>query len=225
MVSKTQKIIFLYPPKTASNSLRYTLNENGFIEDSQNDTYLTPKLHLKLDEIMVAYDIESLDGYKVIQVTRNPYDRMISGYYHQIRIFNRPDFESISSISGYTFDKILRHLNSTINSKNFIDDFYGNSSHHINYVIDNKKSWGGIRFYHTQSSWKNVDCDFYHFKLEDLSKDIKPLSDLINLPLSPLHQINPNPRKVDYETHKTPQNKLIIQNLFSEDFDTFGYEK
>jgi hypothetical protein len=79
MVSKTQKIIFLYPPKTASNSLRVSLNDNGFIEDTQNDTYLTPKLHLKLDEIMVAYDIESLDGYKVIQVTRNPYDRMISG--------------------------------------------------------------------------------------------------------------------------------------------------
>ena len=69
------------------------------------------------------------------------------------------------------------------------------------------------------------NCDFYHFKLEDLSKDIKPLSDLINLPLSPLYQINPNPIKVNYETHKTPQNKLIIQNLFSEDFDTFGYEK
>lgn len=225
MVSKTQKIIFLYPPKTASNSLRYCLNENGFIEDSQNNTYLTPKLHLKLDEIMVAYDIESLDGYKVIQVTRNPYDRMISGYYHQIRFFNNTDFESSTSISGYSFDKILRHLKSTKNSKNFIDDFYGNSSHHIKYVIDNKNSWGGIRFYHTQSSWKNVDCDFYHFKLEDLNKDIKPLRDLINLPLSPLHQINTNPKKVDYETHKTPQNKLIIQNLFSEDFDIFGYEK
>jgi hypothetical protein len=224
MVSKTQKIIFLYPPKTASNSLRYTLNENGFIEDSQNNTYLTPKLHLKLDEIMVAYDIESLDGYKVIQVTRNPYDRMISAYYHQIRIFNRPDFESSVSISEHTFDQFLIHLNLTINSENFIDDFYGNSSH-INYVIENKKSWGGIRFYNTQSSWKNIDCDFYHFKLEDLTKDIKPLCDLINLPLSPLYQINTNPEKVDYEIHKTPQNKLIIQNLFSEDFNTFGYKK
>jgi hypothetical protein len=224
MVSKTQKIIFLYPPKTASNSLRVSLNNNGFIEDTQNDTYLTPKLHLKLDEIMVAYDIESLDGYKVIQVTRNPYDRMISAYYHQIRIFNRPDFESSVSISEHTFDQFLIHLNLTINSENFIDDFYGNSSH-INYVIENKKSWGGIRFYNTQSSWKNIDCDFYHFKLEDLTKDIKPLCDLINLPLSPLYQINTNPEKVDYEIHKTPQNKLIIQNLFSEDFNTFGYKK
>jgi hypothetical protein len=139
MVSKTQKIIFLLPPKTASNSLHFSLNDNGFLEDSQNDTYLVPKLHLKLDEIMVAYDIESLDGYKVIQISRNPYDRMISGYYHQIRIFNRPDFESITSISGYTFDQFLLHLNSTINSENFIEDFYGNSSH-INYVIENKKT-------------------------------------------------------------------------------------
>jgi hypothetical protein len=224
MISKTQKIIFLDPPKTASNSLSNNLNNNGFIEDSQNNTYLTPKIHLKLDEIMVAYDIESLDGYKVIQVTRNPYDKIISGYYHQIRIFNQPDFESNIPISGYTFDQFLVHLNSTINSENFIEDFYGNSTH-INYVIENKKSWGGTRFYQTQSSWKNVDCNFYHFKLEDLTNDITPLSNLINLPLSPLYQINLNPENIDYETHKTPQNKLIIQNLFSEDFDNFGYEK
>ena len=224
MVSKTQKIIFLLPPKTATNSLRITLEENGFIFDSQNNTFVEPKLHLKLDEIMNCYDIESLDGYKVIQISRNPYDRMISGYYHQIRIFNRPDFESNITISGHTFDQFLTHLNSTINSENFIEDFYGESSH-INYVIENKKSWGGTRFYQTQSSWKNLECDYYHFKLDDLVNDITPLSTLINLPLTPLSLFNLNPLNVDYETHKTPQNKLIIQNLFSEDFDNFGYEK
>jgi hypothetical protein len=223
MVSKSQKIIFLLPPKTATNSLRITLEENGFIFDSQNNTFVEPKLHLKLDEIMSSYDIDSLDGYKVIQISRNPYDRMISGYYHQIRIFNRPDFESNTSISGYTFDQFLTHLNSTINSENFIEEFYGESSH-INYVIENKKSWGGTRFYQTQSSWKNLECDYYHFKLDDLVNDITPLSTLINLPLTPLLFVNLNPLNVDYEIHKTPQNKLIIQNLFSEDFDNFGYE-
>lgn len=224
MVSKTQKLIFLLPPKTATNSLRITVGENGFIFNSLNDSFEEPKLHLKLDEIVDFYNIDSLDGYKVIQISRNPYDRMISSYYHQLRIFNRPDFESNISISGYTFDQFLTHLNSTINSENFIEDFYGDSTH-INYAIENGRTWGGTRFYQTQSSWKNLECDYYHFKLDDLLNDISPLSNLINLPLTPLTQINTNPEEVDYELHKTPQNKLIIQNLFSEDFDNFGYER
>lgn len=224
MVSKSQKIIFLFPPKTATNSVKFTLEDAGFISDYQNNTFIVPKLHLKLDEIVKCYDIESLDGYKVIQISRNPYDRMISAYYHQMRIFNRPDFNSHSPISGHTFDQFLLHLNSTIKSENFIEDFYG-SSDHINYVIKNKKSWGGVRFYHTQSSWKNLECDYYHFKLDDLIKDITPLSNLINLSLPPLLFVNPNPLNVDYEIHKTPENKIIIQNLFSEDFDNFKYER
>lgn len=224
MVSKTQKLIFLLPPKTATNSLRITVEENGFIFNSLNDSFEEPKLHLKLDEIVEFYNIDSLDGYKVIQISRNPYDRMISSYYHQLRIFNRPDIESNILISGYTFDQFLTHLNSTINSENFIEDFYGESTY-INYVIENARTWGGTRFYQTQSSWKNLECDYYHFKLDDLVNDISPLSNLINLPLTPLTQINTNPEEVDYELHKTPQNKLIIQNLFSEDFDNFGYER
>lgn len=145
MVSKELKLIFLQPPKTASNALFQTLANNGLSVDSQNNTYLVPKLHLKLNEILTAYDIESLDGYKVIQISRNPYDRMISAYYHQMRIFNRPDFDSNISISGYTFDQFLVHLNSTINSENFVQDFYGDSSH-IDYVIENKKSWEVLDF-------------------------------------------------------------------------------
>lgn len=222
MVSKTQKIIFLLPPKTASNALVQTLMNNGFEPDSQSNKYSVSKIHLKLDEIMDRYDIESLDGYKVIQVTRNPYDRIISAYYHQIRIFNQPNFESNISISGYTFDQFLTHLNSTINSENFIEDFYGDSSY-INYVIENKRFWGGTRFYHTQSSWKNVNCDFYHFKLEDLTNDISPLSTLINLSLPPLVEFNINPENVNYELHKTNENKLIIETIFSDDFINFSY--
>lgn len=224
MVSKSRKIIFLFPPKTATNSLKIALEDGGFISDNQNNTFPVPKLHLKLDEIVKCYDIDSLEGYKVIQISRNPYDRMVSSYYHQMRIFSRPDFNYDIPISGYTFDQFLVHLNSTIASENFIDDFYINPEH-INYVIENKKSWGGTRFYHTQSSWKNLDCEYYHFKLNDLTNNIGLLSDLINLQLTPLQFINSNPLNINYETHKTPENKIIIQNLFSEDFDNFGYER
>lgn len=224
MVSKTQKIIFLLPPKTASNSIIINLLENNFERFPNPKKYPVEKIHLKLDEIMDRYYIDSLDGYKVIQISRNPYDRMISGYYHQIRIFEESDVIGNISISGHTFDDFLSHLNETINSENFIEDFYGDSSF-VNQAISNKATWGGTRFYQTQTSWKNVECDYYHFKLEDLTNDITPLSNLINLPLTPLEPININPENVDYEIHKTPQNKLIIQNLFSEDFDNFGYEK
>lgn len=222
MVSKEQKIIFLLPPTTASNSLNQTLLSNGFEPSPQNEDYPIKKIHLKLDEIMERYGIESLDGYKVIQVSRDPYDRIISGYYHQMRIFTNPDVIGDIVISGYTFDQFLVHLSSTINSENFIEDFYGDSSF-VNYAISSKNTWGGTRFYHTQTSWKNVECDFYHFKLEDLTNNITPLSNLINLSLTPLEPINVNPLSIDYEQHKTESNKLIIETLFADDFETFSY--
>jgi hypothetical protein len=222
MVSKTQKIIFLLPPATASNSLVKTLLENSFEYTPDPKKYPVEKIHLKLDEIMDRYDIDSLDGYKVIQVSRDPYDRTISGYYHQMRIFKNPDVIGNISISGHTFDDFLSHLNSTINSENFIEDFYGDSSF-VNYAISSKTTWGGTRFYQTQTSWKNVECDYYKFKLEDLTNDISPLSNLINLPLTPLLPINVNPLPVDYEIHKTEQNNLIIETIFADDFINFEY--
>lgn len=222
MVSKEQKIIFLLPPTTASNSLVLNLTNNGFEPTPQNEKYPIKKIHLKLDEIMDRYDIESLEDYKVIQISRDPYDRIISGYYHQMRIFKNSDVIGNIPISGYTFDQFLNHLNNTINSENFIDDFYGDPSF-VNYAISSKQTWGGTRFYHTQTSWKNLECDFYHFKLEDLTNDITPLSNLINLSLTPLEPINTNPLPVDYELHKTESNKLIIETLFADDFETFSY--
>jgi len=222
MVSKERKIIFLLPPKTASNSLVQTLMNNGFTPDSQSKKYTVSKIHLKLDEIMDRYDIESLEGYKVIQVTRNPYDRIISSYFHQMRIFRAPDFRANISIRDYKFDQFLRHLNLTINSENFIEDFYGDAAY-INYVIENKRFWAGTRFYHTQSSWKNVDCDFHHFKLENLTNDITPIESFVYLSLPPLIKFNFNPDRIDYEKYKTESNKEIIRDIFSIDFDTFSY--
>lgn len=222
MVSKQLKLIFLQPPKTASRSLNKCLMNNGFVKSYQSENFPVYKIHLKLDEIVEKYEIESLDGYKVIQITRNPYDKFISSYYHQLRIFEKPEFQGHIPISGYTFDEFLFHLNSTINSENFIESFYGNPDY-INYVISNKPTWGGSRFYHTQSSWKNVDCDFYYFKIENLVNDITPLNNLIGLNLPPLESINVNPLEIDYEQHKTETNKQIIKNLFLEDFTNFSY--
>jgi hypothetical protein len=218
MVSKEKKIIFLLPPKTASNSLVQTLMNNGLTPDSQSKKYPISKIHLKLDEIMDRYDIESLEGYKVIQVTRDPYLRFMSSYFHQIRMV-----ESQNVLVGkHDFTVFLNHLSSTINSPNFIKDFYGDDSF-VNWDIDNNSTWGGIRLYHSQHSWKNVDCNYYHFKLEDILNDISGISNLVGLDLPPLITLNKNPLRVSYDKYLTDTNKKIIRNMFSIDFDTFSY--
>jgi hypothetical protein len=216
MISKTNKIILLNPPKTASTSIIQNLYGNGVQFDFQK------KIHLKLNEIVERHNVESLDEYKIIQITRDPYDRMISSYYHQMRILKSPEVIGNIPLTGYTFNEFLYHLNHTINSVNFIDDFYGDSSF-INQTILEGKTWGGTRFYHTQSSWRNLDCNLYHFKLKDLIDDISPLSDLIKLNLKPLLMVNKNPLSIDYEKHKTKLNKEIIRKIFTDDFKNFNY--
>ena len=69
------------PPKTASNSIRTTLEEQGvvFLKDTQK----LPQVHLKLSEIINRYDIDNLDDYKIIQIVRNPYSRFVSSFFFQ----------------------------------------------------------------------------------------------------------------------------------------------
>lgn len=206
------------PPKTASTSLRLNLLDNGFIRSKpKEDVGLYPN-HPKLSEIVDTYEIDSLSGYKVIQVTRDPYLRFISSYFHQIRMV-----ESLNVlVNKRDFPVFLNHLSSTINSPNFIKDFYGDESF-VDWAINNNNTWGGSRFYHLQSSWKDMDCDYHHFKLEDISNDLSGISNLIGLDLPPLIVHNKNPLRVTYDKYLTDNHKEIIRDIFSVDFDTFLY--
>jgi len=221
MIDKTKKLIVLMPPKTASNSIRVLLEQHGyfFSKDSKKTNY--PQIHLRLSEIVDFYNINNLDEYRIIQITRNPYHRYVSSFYFQKKII--PQNFSVK-FKDYTLEEFSNHLLESKKTNNFIDNFYGDSLF-VNHTINNGISWGGTRFYDKQIDWNDLGMDVKYFKLENIINDISELEKFLNLPIKTLPLINSQGLNVDYLSLITPKIQNIVIELFGEDFDKFNYSK
>jgi hypothetical protein len=202
------------PPKTASNSIKEMLRISGVNLTSPKKQTL-PHIHLKLSEIKNEYELVNLLNYKIIQVVRNPYDRMASAYYHQLRLLPNSKFKEIG------FQKFLELLLECYYHQNFLECFYEDLTF-IDNSISSKMHWGGSRLFNLQSSWNDLNHDLFYFKLEDLRVNINPLSDFMGIKLTHLPKINDN-SITDYSTLLSPKNKELIEKIFVKDFETYSY--
>jgi len=219
MIDRNKKIIVLMPPKTASNSIKQTLEKHGVKFSSPTKKTSSPLIHLKLNEIVDLFEIDDLNEYKVFQIVRNPYKRFVSSYFHQLRILN--NMRTVKFIN-YDLKQFSEHLYNTINSEDFLENFYGDTSF-VENSIRTGISWGGSRLYDTQLSWKNLDCNITYFKLEDVSVDIQPISDFLKIPLPKLEIVNIFSNGKNYSELINNKIKLIIEEIFEEDIKVFQY--
>jgi hypothetical protein len=219
MIDKNKKIIVLMPPKTASNSIKQTLEKQGVKFSSPTKKTNSPLIHLKLNEIVDLFEIDNLNEYKIFQIVRNPYNRFVSSYFHQVRILN--NMKTVKFIN-YNLNQFSKHLHNTIKSENFLKNFYGDTSF-IERSIKNGVSWGGSRLYDTQLSWKNLDCNITYFKLEDVSVNIQPISDFLEISLPKLDIVNFHSNGKNYSELIDDEIKLIVEKIFAEDIKVFQY--
>jgi hypothetical protein len=219
MIDKNKKIIVLMPPKTASNSIKQTLEKQGINFSNPTKKTTSPIIHLKLNEIVDLFEIDNLEEYKIFQIVRNPYVRFVSSYFHQMRILN--NMRSVKFID-FNLNQFSKHLHNTIKSENFLKNFYGDTSF-IERSIKNGVSWGGSRLYDTQLSWKNLNCDITYFKLEEVSVNIQPISDFLKIPLPKLDVVNSFSNGKNYPKLIDNEIKLIIEEIFAEDIKVFQY--
>ena len=209
------------PPKTASNSVRFMLEQNGysFSKDSNKPNF--PQIHLKLSEIVEFYNIDNIQDYKILQITRNPYHRYVSSFFFQKKIVP-PNFSV--KFMNYTLEQFSKHLSESKKTNNFIDNFYGNSDF-VNHTINSGNSWGGTRFYDKQIDWNDLLLNVKYFKLENIINDTTELRNFLNLSFKSLPLINSQNLNLDYQSLITSDIKNIVIELFEEDFDTLGYIK
>lgn len=221
MISKENNLIALMPPKTASNSIKQTLENNGVNFSVPIGKKTVPKIHLKLDEIVDLFDLDTLSDYKIFQIVRNPYHRFVSSYYHQMRTSTiRRNIKFV----GYDLNQFANHLYNSKKSDNFLEEFYGDTSS-VYENINSGKNWGGSRLFDTQTSWKNIDCDVKYFKLEDVKNDISPVGKFLELPLTSLDTVNVGPKVLSYSDLINSEIKEIIDEIFNDDFINFDYKK
>lgn len=205
------------PPKTASTSLRNTLQKSG-ITFSFPAQRTSPLSHLKLDEIIKIYDVHNLAEYKILQIVRDPYQRFMSGYFVLMKLIH--DVDNIK-FKNYELNQFAKHLYESKKSENFISNFFGDISF-VENKIKNNEGWGGTRLFDTQTSWKNLDCEITYFKLEDISGDVSPISNFINLPINGFDFLNSTGNK-NYLELIDEEMKKIINELFYDDFKSFQY--
>lgn len=221
MIDKNRKLIVLMPPKTASNSLKQTFEKNGFRFSVPNKKITTPLIHLKLNEIIEIFEVDDLFEYKILQVTRDPYTKFVSSYFHLMRITNNV---SGLKFSDYDFPTFTKRLYESIRSENFIKNFYGNTSF-VDHCINNGISWGGSRLFVTQKSWNTSGNEIGYFKLENITKDTSSINNFLHTSFYSLSDVNKSNLDYKYDSMLTDNIRDIISEIFEEDFIFFNYKK
>lgn len=216
MVSKKSKLIFLMPPKTASNSL-----EESLLDSSINFDELTgvryPKIHLFLSELVNAHGIKDVENYKIIQVTREPLDKFVSSYFHQLKISK----DINTRFSGMDLHDFAWHFyDCLMDSDNFLESFYGNLQF-IQKSVSKGRSWGGTRLYLNQHQWNDLGMPVKYFKLEELQDGLGEISDYIDVYLPDLPTKNVGKNKKDVEI--TDSVKKIVNHIFYDDYKILNY--
>ena len=215
VVSLKQKIIILTPSKCSTHSLKTFLESVGVEFDEPKREVNNIFYHSLLSEICYAYVLppSRLSEFKIIQIVRNPYDRMISSYFSQKQIFPLLP----------TFDGFLENLQRSkyllpYNVDEFYTQFYGDFSYKKHSLSNG--NWGGLRFYFEQNWWNNVGAKVTSFKLEEVNNDSKDLCNFLGVNHQPYPKIN---SKSYNKIVLTPENKELIYTEYFKDFKLYNY--
>jgi len=222
IVSKKDKIILITPPKTGTHSITNYIKNAGIVGSEPIKSVNYPIYHLTLSEIIYVFDIDKneLKDYKIIQCVRNPYNRMVSAWLHQMSILNK----DIMFIDLLNKIKLNKHLLPN-NIDDFYFSFYGNLQHkHRSFKTGH---WGGLRFYYEQNWFNDIDANIKYFKLENLESSTQELSDFLNIPHRKFPHINKSKHlksESKYEDFYGEIEKNIMLDLYYNDFKMFNYE-
>jgi hypothetical protein len=219
MIDKNKKLIVLMPPKTASTSTTWMLENLGYVF-SLKTKIVYPRSHMKLSEILDMYNVNNFDEYKVMQIVRNPYHRFVSAFYFYKKII---PIDYNPTFKNYNFLDFSNHLYQSKKTDNFVKNFYGDELY-VNRCIRNGISWGGTRLHDTQLSWDDVGVDVKYFKMETLSSDVSELESYLETPIKKFPRLN-SQNLQNYKSLITPEIKQIVTELFDEDFNKFDYIK
>jgi hypothetical protein len=215
MVSKENKLMFLYPPKTASSSLKNCL-VNSKIRFNHFGEYHQPNTHLFASELVDCFKIENIESYKIIQLFRDPFKRFVSGYYHFI-----PHLPNHYKAKSLNLNDFVSFYEECIISDDYIKCMYDDPEWPIRFIKD-KIHFGFTRYFIPQLKWNDLSLNVRYFILEDISKDITVLSDYIGHELKELKFLNKNSNP-SHKIELLNDNSIeIIGRLYKEDIQFFN---
>jgi len=222
IVSESKKIILITPPKCGTHSIIKYLNDANIKTDKSTINVNYPAYHLRLSEICKVYDIKhsDLNNFKILQCVRNPYNRIVSAWLHQMIILNKKiDFLEL-------LDKLKKNKNLLPNNVDiFYKNFYGNIEHkHKSFKNGN---WGGLRFYFEQNWFNDVNANVKYFKIETLKYSTKELSDFLDIETNVFPHENKNKfNKIETSYKEFYNNECmnIVNEIYEKDINLYNYK-
>ncbi len=211
IISPGRNFIFVHIPKTGGTSMMLALEERAKKDDILiGDTPKAKRRRKRLKGIQTAgrlwkhstlADIDGLvstteiESAFVFTLVRNPWDRMVS-YYHWLRTqaFDHPAVTLAKQVEFTTF------LNDPSTQSAMRAAPYG--------------------YYVTDAQGREV-CDSF-IRLEQFEEDSAPLWDHLGFRLD-LPVNNQSTRDRDYRNYYTQSDSALVQSLFTQDIERFGY--
>lgn len=220
MLLRYKKIIFLLPPKTGSSSFVKMLKDSGFKFEM-----VEAQLHPFLSEIKSYFTIENINEYKIYQLCRNPFDRIISSFYFQKKIIK--DKKRYKKFIDLSFDDFVKLITDNVHLlPNSIDSFCKSVFNDSEFSTRHLPSAYGVRFYIPQIKWVNENANVTYLKIEDLNEDLSILQNILDTDKKlVLPKINSNHVDISYNEMYSNESIEMIKKVYSGDFVKLNYFK
>lgn len=179
MVSKKSKLIFLMPPKTASQSLRNALWNSDLNFDSFQNSFNPhnlPNTHLYLSELIDRFQIKNLDEFRIFQIYRDPLEKFVSGFYNFLEFIPK-DFK----IQNLNLNEFVIYFRDCYNSDDYPKCLYDRPNF-ISECIEKKINFGGTRYFVHQHKWNDLNQKINYLDINQINLLNEKLQTSLRIP-------------------------------------------
>ena len=221
MILRKNKLIFLLPSKVGSTSFSNMIKESGI----EYELCSTLK-HPFISELLQCKKLEDFYNYSIIQLCRNPIDRLVSAYFFQRQLIkDKEKYKKFLDLDFNSFVKLIaenvKHLPD--HTKKFCFNVFDD----MNFSTRMAPTSYGVRFYLPQVRWNDMGMKVKYLKLEDLKKNVKyayqVLGDDIKL-IFPESNITKNKTSKLYIEMYSKESLEIVKEIYKEDFKILNYD-
>lgn len=199
VVLDDKKLVLFFIPKNANSSLRNAFYKVLYKKDIKKATEWASRSRTPPDR----------RGYLKIAFVRNPYDRLVSGYFQKIKSAEKKNSVMLNSYSYFhermSFKEFVRVI-SKVNDKRIDRHF---RSQYTFITDSNGKFFSKLLI----GKFENLE--------EDFKKACKKLGEEpVKLP-----RLNKSKRDRDFMKYYDEETRRLAYRRYKKDFELFGYEK
>lgn len=194
----SKKILFLHIPKTGGTTIEAALDMHKpecFFYLNWYKNYRVCPQHLYYSEL--AREVEGLSEYTTFTIVRNPFDRLVSEFYH----VKNPNNLAFKDFGNLTFENFVEKV--------FIFD-------------SSKRKWLFDRHIEPQHLFLEGCTQIEIFKFEEIEKCFDYLKNIVDKNLSFGHERKSRARK-PFQEYYNNSTRMLVEEFYKKDLEMFSY--